>query len=88
MIREQMEYKEIPVLKKITCDICKKECDADNDWEEVEEFLMINRNCGFNSIFGKESIITIDMCQQCLKNKLGKYIRVKESDNVEKEKKE
>ena len=85
MIREQMEYKEIPVLKKITCDVCKKECDADSDWEEAEEFLMINRICGLGSVFGKESTITIDMCQQCLKSKLGKYIRVKEGNNVEKE---
>jgi antitoxin CcdA len=63
------------VITSIVCDVCKKEF---NDIFEMQEFVTINKNCGYESIFGDCSIIDIDICQYCFKELLAKYARISE----------
>lgn len=75
------EEKEITV--SITCDICGKtyqtyndEDGAINDVFEIQEFTHIRMTGGYGSIFGDGDSIECDICQHCLKKKLGEYIRI------------
>ena len=77
IIKEEIE-KKIP--EYIECDVCGKKykCDKDGNWTniyEVQEFTIISKQCGYGSIFGDGDIIECHICQHCLKNKLGQYIR-------------
>jgi len=63
------------LIASIVCDVCKKEF---NDLFEMQEFISINKNCGYESIFGDGSIIDIDICQCCFKELLAKYARISE----------
>jgi hypothetical protein len=68
----------VETIQSLTCDICKKTYDVDKDWEEAQEFVIIEEHCGFGSIFGDDNIIRLDMCQHCFKEKLGEFVRVEE----------
>lgn len=57
----------------ITCDVCKKDYD---DVFDTQEFLSYNDTCGYGSVFGDMNRIEIDICQHCVKDLLGKYLRV------------
>jgi hypothetical protein len=71
-----MTEKEICI--SITCDVCKKEYDNYKDKfnYEIYEFIHISKDCGYGSVFGDDEEIEIDICQNCLKEILGKYIRM------------
>jgi len=83
-----IKQKEIQVTKKvdvaIICDICKKEFKATSEnIPEIQEFTPIRFTGGFSSVFGDMSTFACDICQHCLKNKLGEYIRdVTEEDVI------
>jgi len=63
------------VTESITCDICKKTYDMD-DIFEIQEFVHIRLSCGYGSVFGDGDLVELDMCQHCLNEHLGEYIRV------------
>ncbi len=71
------ETQEVELLEGITCDICGK---TFTDVMETQEFLSIDFYGGYNSIFGDDNKVECDVCQYCLKEKLGQYVRVKPSD--------
>lgn len=73
MLNYVKEMREENVLKSITCDICKKEFD---DIMDIQEFAHINLMGGYGSVFGDGCTIEIDMCQKCLQEKLGDFIRI------------
>jgi hypothetical protein len=60
-------------LVSMTCDICGKDLQA-NFIEEQECFNIVHYG-GYGSIFGDGSIVAVDICQQCFKDKFGEYIR-------------
>ena len=66
-------------VDKIKCDICEKEYNAKN-YVESQEFQHIKFQCGYGSIFGDGSIVECDICQNCLNEKLGKFLRINEND--------
>ena len=74
-------YKKITVeqysAETITCDICGKKYDYANseDFMEIQEFHHINFRGGYNSVFGDDVGFAADICQHCLKEKLGEYIK-------------
>jgi len=79
--------KEVIDKKQITsviCDVCKKEFffgdwkEKSQDGLEIQEFTSINRTGGYGSIFGDMNEIKLDICQHCLKEKLGQFIRINE----------
>jgi antitoxin CcdA len=63
----------------VTCDVCKKVYSSD-DIFETQEFTYIRNDCGYGSVFGDGDTISLDICQHCLKEILGKYIRTKEGE--------
>lgn len=71
-----IHYKKVLVATKcaITCDICGKTYSED-DVFELGEFTHIEHNAGYESIFGDGESFEIDICQHCLRDHLGKYLR-------------
>lgn len=59
----------------IFCDVCLKEYSS---WEEINGFYSIDFVAGFASIFGDGSRVTCDICQHCLKEILGAYLKIKD----------
>ena len=74
--KEKLEV-EKEIIDSVTCDICKKVYLSD-DIFETQEFVYIRNDCGYGSVFGDGDEIELDICQHCLKEILGKYIRIKE----------
>lgn len=77
---------EIQILKRkipesITCDICKKKYYYGNDDMEIQEFHYINFRGGYESVFGDDVLMKGDICQHCLKEKLGEFLSVDEEEN-------
>ena len=79
-----IKYKTIKMLKEINtpdsivCDVCKKEFPYTNSEMETQEFTMIHYRGGYGSIFGDGNEVELHMCQNCLKEKLGEYVRINE----------
>lgn len=57
----------------ITCDRCKKTYD---DWIEMQEAVTVSFRGGYGSIFNDQSEYECDLCQHCVKELLGPYLRV------------
>lgn len=64
---------EIPCLVSVTCDKCKKIYD---DQLELQEFLCIDTIAGYGSVFGDGFDVELDLCQYCVKEILGPYLRI------------
>lgn len=63
-----------PFVKQIRCDRCGRE--AENGETEFYEFTSIDYRAGYGSILGDENQIEIDLCQHCLKETLGQWLRI------------
>jgi len=70
------------ILKKNKIGITKVECDKCHniytDPMEIQEFLYINFEGGYRSIFGDGNIIKADICQYCLANIIRNFCRINE----------
>jgi len=78
--KQKIEIKEeVEKIVSITCDVCDKSytynTESDNIFE-TQEFIHISNVVGYGSIFGDGNRIELDICQHCLKEKLGQYIRI------------
>lgn len=72
-IREKM----VQEISGYVCDRCGREAAADDTKElEAEEFVSIERVGGYSSIFGDGNLISVDICQHCLKDVLGEWLRI------------
>lgn len=85
MINKKTVTQEKKITVSITCDVCKKtyntnalEAYATEDIFELQEFTHIKSNGGYGSVFGDGDDIECDICQHCLKEKLGDFIRITE----------
>ncbi len=79
MIVREIQKVERTVSLKIKCDVCGKEyslLDKDTDDNlEAQEFTRIEFEAGYGTIFEDGEEYELHMCQHCLKEKLGKYLR-------------
>ncbi len=70
-------YKEVPTtfqhLESVTCDRCKR---VDDDIMEIQEYLNYQNNAGYGSVMGDGNELRMDLCQRCVKEVLGPFIRV------------
>lgn len=57
----------------IKCDICKRDFE---DLIEKQEFFTIKKTGSYGSIFGDGASIECNICQNCIKEKLGAYVRL------------
>lgn len=75
-----VEYKTKRVSAKyvaaIVCDVCKKRYEASDDECELQEFLHVNFVGGYGSVFGDGSHVTANICQKCLKERLGDILAI------------
>jgi len=55
------------------CDRCGELSNIDDS--EFKEFLSIDHVCGYGSVFGDGERIAVDLCQRCVKNILGEWLR-------------
>lgn len=80
-IREVQEYEEVT---KIICDRCGKNIGPD-DIVEMQEFLEISFTGGYGSVFGDQSIVECDICQECLMELIGDFCRIDGKNKKERE---
>lgn len=79
--RKEIVTEEKEIVTSVTCDICGKVFDySDNTDEvfEIQEFVHINFIGGYGSVFGDGDHVRCDICQNCLKERLGSYLRIEE----------
>lgn len=61
-------------LVEWTCSVCKKNFMQDD--LEAQEVFSFSQVGGYSSVFGDGAEIYIDICQHCMKEKLGEYCTV------------
>jgi hypothetical protein len=59
-------------LDSVTCDVCGKKYSWDislgqKEFLEAQEFVHIEKLCGYNTIFEDGQKIEVDICQHCFK---------------------
>lgn len=77
-----LEYQDKVVQEAVacTCDRCQRRmtpADADFGWQER---LSIAFEGGYGSIFGDGSKVSLDLCQQCVRDTLGAWLRITPPD--------
>lgn len=76
MIRTITKQEPVDYIESVVCDVCGKSYQYEGgDYMEAQEFTHIKFTGGFGSVFGDMSTFECDICQRCLKEKLGKWIR-------------
>ena len=71
----------VKAIKSITCDRCAVEIDAED--MEFSECTSISYRGGYKSIFGDGCDISIDLCQNCVREVLGKWLTIAGSHFVQ-----
>lgn len=61
------------IIKSVTCDKCKKETDIVGEWEEMWRMQWIAGY--YSNVFDDGVEYAIDICEQCIKEAFGPYIR-------------
>ena len=75
-IVESVQYEEEIVRNKVksfTCSCCKEYYD---DILDIQEMMHWKNSCGYNSVFGDGNSIELVLCETCIKNQVGTYIKV------------
>ena len=75
---QEIGAKELPFVAKIVCDRCGFE--ELSDQPSSFEMTSIAFRAGYGSHFGDGSLVAIDLCESCLHEVLGPWLRVKEDD--------
>lgn len=68
-----------PYTKQLRCDRCGRLAQVGDD-PEFHEFTSIGYTAGYGTIFGDGNLVEIDLCQRCLKDTLGPWLRVSDPD--------
>lgn len=63
-------------VKQLRCDRCDRV--AEDGESEFYEFTSLEYKAGYGSILGDKNMVEIDLCQYCLKETLGPWLRVTE----------
>lgn len=71
-------YEDLMVSAK-SCDRCHFH--AEKDDPEFHEFLSIDRQVRFGSVFGDGNRLKLDLCQHCVKALLDQWLSVSEPDS-------
>lgn len=65
-----------PFVQNLICDRCGGEAELDDQDCEFHEFTSIQYRAGYGSIFGDGNRVEVDLCQHCVKDTLGTWIRI------------
>ncbi len=80
-----MKFKDVrpeTFVKQLRCDRCGRE--ANHHDLEFHEFTCIAHQAGYASVFGDGNQVEIDLCQRCLQETLGPWLRVGQPEDWEK----
>ncbi len=66
------------VVNQIVCDRCGKKTTRPES--EFHEMTSIGFKAGYGSIFGDGNHVEIDLCQHCLRETLGAWLRVRDEE--------
>jgi hypothetical protein len=61
-------------VTQLRCDRCHRHA-AEGEWEFLE-FMSVEYKAGYGSILGDGNGVAIDLCQHCLKEVLGPWLRI------------
>jgi len=61
-------------VTELRCDRCSRA--ALNGESEFDEFTSIDFTAGYGSVFGDGDTVAVDLCQHCLQETLGAWLRV------------
>lgn len=64
----------VSVVHQIGCDRCGKV--AERGEPSFQEMQSIGFNAGYDSIFGDGSRVEVDLCEPCLRDTVGTWLRV------------
>ena len=72
------KFEEITVksVSALICDCCGRESIVGINDYEVHEFVSLDFVGGYQSIFGDGKHVSLDICQYCLKDKLGSWLKL------------
>ena len=65
----------VSVMHQIRCDRCGKE--AERGEMGFTQMTSVGFNAGYDSIFGDGNRVEVDLCDPCLRDTLGAWLRVK-----------
>jgi len=73
-----LEYRKTitQAVSACTCDRCGRRMSPDSADLEWQERLSVAYRGGFGSIFGDGCEISIDLCQHCVRDTLGAWLRI------------
>lgn len=74
MIETGIIIEQREIVTAVTCDRCAKRMTKD-DWIDWQEMLQIHFQGGYGSVFGDGMSFHCDLCQHCVKDVLGDYIK-------------
>lgn len=70
----EYQSRTIQELAACTCDRCKRRLTPDDG--EWQERLSFDHACGFDSVFGDGNTVSLDLCQRCVRELLGQWLRI------------
>lgn len=71
------KYQEVTTHNKLcVCNRCRREMSSDPSDAEYAETVAISFRAGYGSVFGDGSLVEGHFCQHCVRELLGKYLRV------------
>jgi NMD protein affecting ribosome stability and mRNA decay len=70
----------VSVVNQIRCDRCGKE--AERGELGFQEMISIGFKAGYASIFGDGNRVEVDLCESCLRDSLGAWLRVNNQDET------
>jgi hypothetical protein len=76
---KRFEEKPAESLVSLKCDCCGRESRIGDDYE-ASEFVSLDFVGGYKSIFGDGTQVSIDICQYCLKDKLGTWLKTSNNE--------
>lgn len=65
------------------CDRCGLEMHRQGSDFEWQERVSIAFRAGYGSVFGDGNLVELDLCQHCLRDLLGPWLRVRDDDPCE-----
>ena len=76
-IKTQTVTRDEEVIESMTCDACGVTVDPGGDGMiEAQEWLQWRMRGGYGSIFGDKAGISLDLCQKCIKERLGDVLKI------------
>lgn len=84
MQHPRIRTKTVSITETVTtCDRCGREMVPNDQDCEHQERIAIRFRAGYNSLYGDGNLVEADLCQHCVKEVLGPWLRVTVDDPFE-----